>query len=90
LESIQIVVHHPISLVVGGSFQSVDHVRFCIDREEVQLELLFKFSPGLDGENASVHFLTKYVFGLLSGTTSLEECEGPENPFLFVLELLWG
>ena len=54
----------------------------------MQPELLFKFSPGLDGENASVLFLTKYVFGLLSSTISLEECEGPENPFLFVLELL--
>jgi len=73
--------------VVGGSFQSIDCVHFCINWEEVQLELLFKFSLGLDGENASVHFLTKYVFGSLGGMTSLEEREGPENPFLFVLEL---
>jgi len=77
-------------LVVGGSFQSVDRVRFRINREEVQLELLFKFSPGLDGENASIRFLVKYVFGSLGGATSLEEREGPENPFLFVLELLRG
>jgi len=56
----------------------------------MQLELLFKFSPGLDGENASVHFLMKYVFGPLGSTTSLEEHEGPENPFLFILELLRG
>jgi len=90
LEAIQIVVHRPISLVVGGSFQSVDRVRFRIDREKVQPELLFKFSPGLDGEDASVRFLTKYVFGPLGGTTSLEECKSPENPFLFVLELLRG
>jgi len=90
LKAIQIVVHRPISLVVGGSFQSVDRVRFRVDREEVQPELSFKFSPGLDGENASVHFLMKYVFGPLGGTFSLEEREGPENPFLFVLELLRG
>jgi len=90
LESIQIVVHHLISLVVGGFFQSVDRVCFCIDREEVQPELLFKFSPGLDGENTSVRFLMKYVFGPLSSITSFEEHEGPENPFLFVLELLRG
>jgi len=90
LEAIQIVVHRPISLVVGGSFQSVDRVCFRVDREEVQPELSFKFSPGLDGENASIRFLMKYVFGPLGGMTSLEECEGPENPFLFVLELLWG
>jgi len=90
LEAIQIVDHCPISLVVGGSFQSVDRVCFCVEREEVQPELSFKFSPGLDGENASVRFLTKYVFGPLGSTSSLEEREGPENPFLFVLELLRG
>ena len=56
----------------------------------MQLELLFKVSPGLDGENASVRFLTEYVFGPLGGTTSFEEYESPENPFLFVMELLWG
>jgi len=56
----------------------------------MQLELLFKFSPGLDRKNAGVCFLTKYVFRPLGGTTSLEEREGPENPFLFILELLRG
>jgi len=56
----------------------------------MQPELLFKFSLGLDRENASVRFLTKYVFGPLGGTTSFEEREGPENPFLFILELLQG
>ena len=54
----------------------------------MQLKLLFKFSPGLDGENASVHFLTEYVFRPLGGTTSLEEYESPEDPFLFIMELL--
>jgi len=90
LEAIQIVVYHPISLVVGSSFQSIDCVCFHVCREEVQLELLFKVSPGLDGENASVRFLTEYVFGPLGGTTSFEEYESPENPFLFVMELLRG
>jgi len=73
--------------VVGSSFQSVDRVRFRICREEVQPELLFKVSPGLDGENASV-YLAEYIFGPLGGTTFFEECESPENPFLFVVELL--
>jgi len=76
--------------VVGGFFQSIDHIRFRVNREEVQPELLFKVFPDLDGENASVHFLTKYVFRPLGSTTSLEEREGPKNPFLFVLELLRG
>jgi len=56
----------------------------------MQPELLFKFSPGLDRKNAGVCFLTKYVFRPLGGTTSLEERESPENPFLFILELLRG
>jgi len=56
----------------------------------VQLELLFKVSPGLDRENASVHFLTEYIFRPLGGMTSLEKLESPEDPFLFVIELLWG
>jgi len=90
LEAVQIVIYCPISLVVGSPFQTVDHVCFHVCREEVQPELLFKFSLGLDGENASVHFLMEYVFGPLGGTTSLEEHEGPEDPFLFVLELLRG
>jgi len=90
LEAVQIVVYRPISLVVGSSFQSVDRVRFRVCREEVQLELLFKVSLGLDGENASVRFLTEYVFRPLGGTTSFEEHESPENPFLFIVELLRG
>jgi len=76
--------------VVGDAFQSIDCVCFHVNREEVKLELLLKISPGLDRENASVYFLTKHVFRPLSGTTSFEECESPENPFFFIVELLWG
>jgi len=90
LEAIQIVIHCLISLVVGGPFQSIDRVCFCIYREEVQLELLFEVFPGLDGENTSVRFLMKYIFRPLGGTTSFEERESPENLFLLVMELLWG
>ena len=53
----------------------------------MNLELLFKVPPGLDGENTSVCFLTEHVFGPLGGTTTFEECEGPENSLLFVMEL---
>jgi len=76
--------------VVGGAFQRVDCICFHVNREEVKLELLLKISPGLDRENASVHFLTKYIFGPLGSTTSFEERESPENPFFFVVELLRG
>jgi len=76
--------------VVGGAFQHVDCIRFCVNREEVKPELLLEISPGLDRENSSVCFLMKHIFGPLGGMTSFEEHESPENPFFFVVELLWG
>jgi len=76
--------------VVGGFFQSIDHVCFYVDREEVDLELLFEVPPGLDGENASVCFLTEHVLGPLGGMTTFEKHESPEYFLLFVMELLWG
>jgi len=76
--------------VVGGAFQRVDCICFCVNREEVKPELLLEISPGLDRENANVRFLTKYIFGPLGSMTSFEERESPENPFFFVMELLWG
>ena len=76
--------------MVGGSFQSIDRFRFHVDREEVDLELLFKVPPGLDKENAGVHFLTEHVLGPLGGATTFEKREGPEDFLLFVVELLWG
>jgi len=77
-------------LVVGGSFQSVDRVRFHIYREEVESELLLEVPPGGYGENAGVCFLTEDVLRPFGGMTILEERESPENFFLFVMELLWG
>jgi len=56
----------------------------------VDPELLFKVPPGLDGENTSICFLTEHIFGPLGGMTTFEECEGPEDFLLFVMELLWG
>jgi len=76
--------------VVGGSFQSVDRVRFHVHRKEVKSELLLEVPPGWYGENAGVRFLTEDVLGPFGGTTILEKREGPENFFLLVVELLWG
>ena len=76
--------------MVGGFFQSIDHVCFHINREEVDLELLFKVPPGLNRKNPSVRFLTEHVFRPLGSTTTLEECEGPKNSLLFIVELLQG
>jgi len=75
-------------LVIRGSFQSIDHICFCINREEVNPELLFKVFLGLDKENASVYFLTEHVLGPLGSTTAFEEGKSPENSFFFVVELL--
>jgi len=90
LEVVQIVVYCPTSLVVGGSFQSVDRICFRVYREEVKLELLLKVPPGWYGENASVRFLTEDILGQFGSTTILEKCESPENFFLLIIELLWG
>ena len=76
--------------MVGDAFQSIDCVRFCVNREEVDPELLFKVASCWDGENASVCFLTEHVFGPLGGMTAFKEYEGPENFLLFVVELLWS
>jgi len=77
-------------LVVGGSFQSVDCVRFHIYQEEVKSELLLKVPPGWYGENAGICFLTEDILGPFGSTTILEKRESPENFFLLVVELLWG
>jgi len=90
LEVVQVVVHHPVSLVIEDAFQSIDRVCFRVNREEVDSELLLKVSLGLDREDASVRFLAKHVFGPLGGTTTFEECESPEDLLLLIVELLWG
>ena len=76
--------------MVGGSFQSIDRVHFRVDREEVDLELLFEVPPGLDGEDTGIRFLTEHILGPLGGVTTFEKHEGPEDFLLFVVELLRG
>jgi len=76
--------------VIEGALQSIDCIHFCINWEEVNPELLLKVSLGSDGENASVCFLTKHVFGPLGSTTTFEERESPKNPLFLVVELFWG
>jgi len=76
--------------VVGGSFQSIDRVHFRVDREEVDLELLFEVPPGLDGEDTGIRFLTEHILGPLGGVTTFEKHEGPEDFLLFVMELFQG
>jgi len=73
--------------VIGDALQSIDCVRFHINWEEVNPELLLKVSSGSDRENASVRFLTKHVFRPLGSTTTFEERESPKNPLFLVMEL---
>ena len=76
--------------MVGGFFQSIDRVRFRVDREEVDLELLFEVPPGLDREDAGIRFLTEHILRPLGGVTTIEKREGPEDFLLFVMELFRG
>jgi len=76
--------------VIGGALQSIDCVHFRVNWKEVNPELLLKVSPGSDGENASICFLTKHVFGPLGSMTTFEERESPKNPLFLVVELFWG
>ena len=76
--------------MVGDSFQSIDRVRFHVDREEVDPELLFEVPPGLDGEDAGVRFLTEHVLRPLGNMTTFEKREDPEDFLLFIVELLRG
>jgi len=76
--------------VIGGALQSIDCVCFCVNWKEVNSELLLEVSLGSDGENASVCFLTKHVFGPLGSTTTFEKCESPKNSLFFVVELFRG
>jgi len=87
-EAVQVIVHHPVSLVVRGAFQSVNGIGFCIDRKELTPKLLFEVSPRLDRKNAGVRLLAKEVFGPLRGTSVFEKGEGPKDFLLITAELL--
>jgi len=88
--SVQVVVHHPVSLIIRGAFQSVNSICFHIDRKELALELLFKVGPGLDGKDAGVHFLAKEVLGPPHGSSIFEKGEGPQDFLLVAAKLFWG
>ena len=89
-ESVQVVVHHPVSLIIRGAFQSVNSVCFHIDWKELALELLFEVGPGLDGKDAGVCFLAKEVLGPPHGLSIFEKGEGPQDLLLIAAELFRG
>jgi len=77
-------------LVVRGAFQSINGIRFCVDRKELTPELLFEVGPRLDRKNTSVRLLAKEVLGPPCGTSVLEKGEGPKDFLLIAAELLWS
>jgi len=77
-------------LVVRGAFQSINGIRFCIDREELTPELLFEVGPRLDRENAGVHLLVKEVLRPPCGMSVFEKGECPKDFLLITAELLWS
>jgi len=89
-ESVQVVVHRLVSLIIREAFQSVNGVCFRIDQKELALELLFEVGPGLDGKDTSVYFLAKEVLGPPHGSSIFEKGEGPQDFLLVIAELLWG
>jgi len=75
-------------LVVRGTFQGINGIRFCIDWEELIPELSFKVSPRLDRKNAGVCLLAKEVLGPPCGTSVFEKGKGPKDFLLIAAELL--
>ena len=78
-ESVQVVVHRLVSLIIRGAFQSVNGICFRIDQKELALELLFKVDPGLDGKDAGVCFLAKEVLRPPRSSSIFEKGEGPQD-----------
>jgi len=78
-ESVQVVVHRLVSLIIRGAFQSVNGICFRIDQKELALELLFKVDPGLDEKDAGVCFLAKEVLGPPRSSSIFEKGKGPQD-----------
>jgi len=89
-ESVQVVIHRLVSLIIRGAFQSVNGICFRIDWKELTLELLFKVGPGLDGKDAGVCFLAKEVLGPPHGSFIFEKDESPQDFLLIAAELFHG
>ena len=89
-EGVQVVVYHPVSLIIGEALQSVNGICFRIDRKELTPELLFEVGLGLDGKDAGVRFLSKEVLKPLRGTSIFEKGEGPQDFLLVAAELFRG
>jgi len=89
-ETVQVIVHCPVSLIVQGAFQSINGVCFRIDWNKLTPELLFKVSPGLDRKDAGVCLLAKEVLGPPCSPSIFEKGKGPKDFLLVTAELLWG
>jgi len=77
-------------LVVRRAFQSINGIRFCVDRKELTPELLFEVGPRLDRKNAGVCLLVKEVLRPPRSTSVLEKDKGPKDFLLITAKLLWS
>jgi len=75
-------------LVVRRAFQSVNGICFCIDWEELTLEVSFEVGPRLDRKNAGVRLLAKEVLRPPRGMSVFEKGECPKDFLLIAAELL--
>jgi len=89
-ESVQVVVHRLVSLIIRGALQSVNGICFRIDWKELTLELLFEVGPGLDGKDAGVRFLVKEVLRPPRGSSIFEKGKGLQDFLLIAAELFQG
>jgi len=90
LETVQVIIHHLVSLIVQRLFQGINSICFHIDQKELTPELLFKVSLGLDRKDASVCLLVKEVLRPPCSPSIFEKGESPEDFLLVTAELLWG
>jgi len=89
-ETVQVIVHHPVSLIVRGPFQSIDSICFRVNWKELTLELLFEVSSGSNGKDAGICLLAKEVLRPPCSLSLFKEGKGPEDFLLVAAKLLWG
>jgi len=90
LETVQVIIHCPVSLIVQRPFQGINGICFHIDWKELTSKLLFEVGPELNRKDASVCLLVKEVLGLPCSLFFFEKGESSEDFLLVIAKLLWG
>jgi len=89
LETIQVIIYHPVSLIVQKLFQGINSICFHIDQKELTPELLFKLTPELDRKDAGICLLVKEVLRPPCSLSIFEKGKSPEDFLLVTAKLLW-